>query len=231
MAGLMKWRNRGEALLRKIVGRAHATAESLAASAPYGPGYPGSAEAEVVQGAGLASQGGQAFARWQDLRQVYRDLAGPVEAETLAFMLEDLHGHLGTILHRTDRVLMGLGIEGRVPFLENEIMDFALNLPLAQKIGNKGGKRILKKVAEGFLPREIVYRRKVGFPVPWQGYLPATVPQVLQDGFVCEWMGWKTATLEAAYHLSPTSAFRLLAVEVFGRIFARGANPDSLEIL
>lgn len=231
MAAWMKWRNRGEALLRKGVGRAHLSAEAFAASAPYGPGYPGSAEVEVVQGAGLAAQGGRAFARWQALRQVYRDLAGPLEAETLAFMLEDLHGHLGTILHRTDRVLMGLGIEGRVPFLENEIMDFALNLPLAQKIGNKGGKRILKKVAEGFLPREIIYRRKVGFPVPWQGYLPATVPQVLRQGFVREWMGWNAPTLEAAYQLSPTSAFRLLAIEVFGRLFAQGESPDSLEIL
>lgn len=238
IAGRMVWRNRFEALLRRFTGQPFCTSAALAASAPYGLGYPGAAATEVVQGAGLAAQDLRAFGRWQTLRQTYRGMATDPDAEVLAFMLEDMHGHLGSILHRTDRVLMGLSIEGRVPFLENEVMDFALNLPLSHKMApsmvsgfsSEGGKRILKRVAEKFLPRDIVHRKKVGFPVPWQGYLPATVPHLLRDGFVRDWTGWSRSTLDAAYAMGSGSAFRLIAIEVFGRIFDEGASPESLEI-
>jgi asparagine synthase (glutamine-hydrolysing) len=245
------WRNRAESLWRRFMGPAYQDAGSYATTAPYGTAYPGPAASEVLQGAGLISQRGRGFARWQTLRRAYAERGAfpnpnesPVrklqkaietrEADVLAFLLEDMHGHLGTILHRTDRVLMGLSIEGRVPFLENDLIEFATHLPLAAKFGHgrkPEGKYLLKRVAEKWLPMDIVHRPKRGFPVAWQGYLPAGLPSLLRGGYVQDLLEWDTPTLEAAYNLNSTLAFRCIAMEVFGQIFALGRGPESIEVI
>jgi asparagine synthetase B (glutamine-hydrolysing) len=245
------WRNRAESLWRRLMGPAYQDASGYATTAPYGAAYPGSAASEVLQGAGLTSQRARGFARWQTLRRAYAEWGAfpnssdsPVkkiqnanesrEADVLAFMLEDMHGHLGSILHRTDRVLMGLSIEGRVPFLENALIDFATHLPLAAKFGHSRkpeGKYLLKRVAEKWLPKEIVHRPKVGFPVAWQGYIPTSMPAILRGGYVQDIFGWDKPTLEAAYNLNSTLAFRFIAMEVFGQIFALGRDPEAIEVI
>ena len=96
---------------------------------------------------------------------------GEAQKETLAFMLKDLKYYLMPILLRADRMSMGAGLEMRVPFLDHRMVDFAVNLPLARKIGIFQTKRLLKKVAERYLPREIVYRKKMGFLLPAEKWL------------------------------------------------------------
>ena len=60
-------------------------------------------------------------------------------------------------------MLMMHSIEGRVPFLESGIFEFALNLGLRHKIRGSEGKRVLKQVATRYLPTAIVNRKKMGF--------------------------------------------------------------------
>ena len=61
---------------------------------------------------------------------------------------------------------MATSIEARVPFLDNEIIDFARSLPRDFKQTLHHRKRVLKDVALRYLPAEIVHRRKSGFGVP-----------------------------------------------------------------
>lgn len=88
------------------------------------------------------------------------------EREMMAFMLKDLKYYLMPILRRTDRMSMGASLEMRVPFLDNRILDFAINIPLKYKVGFFKTKYLLKKVAERYLPKDIVYRKKMGFSLP-----------------------------------------------------------------
>lgn len=67
------------------------------------------------------------------------------------------------LLLRVDKIGMANSIEPRVPFLDFRIVEFAFNVPLSLKIKNGVHKHLLKKAAENILPKEIIYRKKIGF--------------------------------------------------------------------
>src|SRR5206468_11045691 len=60
----------------------------------------------------------------------------------------------------------GAGIEARVPFLDHRLVEFAASLPQHLKVSGLSSKIVLKRLAERYIPRETIYRRKVGFTVP-----------------------------------------------------------------
>ncbi|MFO1423352.1 MAG: N-acetylglutaminylglutamine amidotransferase [Candidatus Competibacteraceae bacterium] len=66
---------------------------------------------------------------------------------------------------RVDNMTMAWGLEARVPFLDHELVELAMQLPPALKIGG-GGKYVLKKIARGLLPNAVIDRPKGYFPVP-----------------------------------------------------------------
>lgn len=70
-------------------------------------------------------------------------------------------------LQRVDRMTMAHGLEGRVPFLDTEMIALGLSLPPEWKLKPTNGRRtekwILRKAFEDMLPREIVWRDKVQF--------------------------------------------------------------------
>jgi asparagine synthase (glutamine-hydrolysing) len=66
---------------------------------------------------------------------------------------------------RVDNMTMAWGLEARVPFLDHELVELAMQLPPELKIGG-GGKSVLKKIARGLLPDAVIDRPKGYFPVP-----------------------------------------------------------------
>ena len=58
---------------------------------------------------------------------------------------------------------MATGVEVRVPFLDQELIEFASKIPDRYKLRLGQEKWILKKVMEKHLPRNLIYRRKTGF--------------------------------------------------------------------
>lgn len=83
----------------------------------------------------------------------------------------DQQTYLVSILMRQDKMSMAASVESRVPFLDYRLVEFANSLPEKFKIRRFMGKYILKKVAGGFLPDEVIHRRKSGFGVPLGGWL------------------------------------------------------------
>jgi asparagine synthase (glutamine-hydrolysing) len=82
-------------------------------------------------------------------------------------MFWDGHTYLpDDILVKVDRATMSCGLEGRIPFLDNEVLRFAWRLPLAAKIEQGVGKAIVRRVLERHVPRELFDRPKAGFAVP-----------------------------------------------------------------
>jgi asparagine synthase (glutamine-hydrolysing) len=88
----------------------------------------------------------------------------------------DFQTYLVSILNRQDKMSMATSIEARVPFLDNEIIDFARSLPVEFKQTLKHRKRVLKDVALRYLPADIVHRRKSGFGVPLQPWFAGAGP-------------------------------------------------------
>ena len=70
------------------------------------------------------------------------------------------------LLMRVDKMSMGVGLEGRVPFLDHKLVELAMSIPESVKIKNGTLKYILKKSVRGLIPDELIDRKKQGFGVP-----------------------------------------------------------------
>lgn len=70
-----------------------------------------------------------------------------------------------------DRMALANSVEGRYPFLDIDLVEFATRIPPELKLHNYIEKYILKRVAGDLLPREIVQREKFGFHAPGSSYL------------------------------------------------------------
>ena len=72
----------------------------------------------------------------------------------------------GAMLTKVDRTSMAVGLEAREPLLDHRLVQFAATLPVSMRIRGGQGKWLLKRALEPFLPREILYRPKMGFVTP-----------------------------------------------------------------
>ena len=73
---------------------------------------------------------------------------------------------VGDILTKVDRASMAHSLEVRVPLLDHKLAEWVSGLPTSLKLHGGEGKYILKKAFEPLLPKDILYRPKMGFSVP-----------------------------------------------------------------
>jgi asparagine synthase (glutamine-hydrolysing) len=92
--------------------------------------------------------------------------------DTERMMYMDLVNYLPEdILTKLDRAGMASSLEGRVPFLDYRLVEFAWRLPLDFKIHDGQGKRILRSILARYVPRHLFERPKMGFNVPLHQWL------------------------------------------------------------
>jgi asparagine synthase (glutamine-hydrolysing) len=70
------------------------------------------------------------------------------------------------LLMRVDKMSMGVGLEGRVPFLDHRFVEYSMGIPTKMKLAGNESKHILKKAVRGIIPEAIIDRKKQGFGVP-----------------------------------------------------------------
>jgi asparagine synthase (glutamine-hydrolysing) len=104
------------------------------------------------------------IAAWQAAPNAWSDVTRCQFTDLCTWLPDDL-------LVKADRVLMGFGLEGRVPFLDHRVVEFGLGLSDALKVGGRQGKLFLKRWAERRIPPEHLWRRKRGFYVPIRQWL------------------------------------------------------------
>jgi asparagine synthase (glutamine-hydrolysing) len=97
------------------------------------------------------------------------------------YMLDD-------ILQKVDRATMSVSLEGREPFLDQHIIEWAAQLPVEYKY-NKGQKKyILKEIVHDYIPKTMMNRPKMGFGIPiasWlQNELKPFVDRYFDESFV-----------------------------------------------
>jgi len=96
----------------------------------------------------------------------------------------DLKGWLpDTYLEKLDKAAMAVGLEGRVPFLDHRLVEYAFRLPGRWKVKGHTTKYLLKKCLKGVLPESTIYKSKHGFAVPldewFRGRLKGFAAEVL----------------------------------------------------
>ena len=90
----------------------------------------------------------------------------------------------GLNLAYTDRASMAASVEVRVPFVDPVVAQAAFSLRGSDKIRRGQGKIALKRVAENWLPREIVYRPKASFGVPLRAWVRNDLQEIINDTLV-----------------------------------------------
>lgn len=88
---------------------------------------------------------------------------------------------LGLNLTYTDRASMAASVEVRVPFIDREMVDFAMSIPGDLKFKKGQGKYILKKAAERTLPHNIIYRPKASFGAPIRSWISTDLRPLIDD--------------------------------------------------
>jgi asparagine synthase (glutamine-hydrolysing) len=114
-------------------------------------------------------------------RDPYAEGLGAYEAATggtLERMSQaDLQTYLVELLMKQDQMSMAASLESRVPYLDHEFVERAAAIPARFKLRGWQTKAVLRTALKDLVPREILTRRKMGFPVPvsrWfrQGFWP-----------------------------------------------------------
>lgn len=151
-------------------------------------------------------------------------------------LYSDLKTYLVELLMKQDQMSMSASIESRVPFLDHSFVEFAAGVPDHMKLRKGVGKYIFKKVAEDLIPRDIIYRPKMGFPTPLRRWLredfaePAFRILRKKDGLLAELLdremldllieGQSSGAIDATDRL-----WRLLNLQIWGEIFLKGRGP------
>jgi asparagine synthase (glutamine-hydrolysing) len=166
------------------------------------------------------------------LPQRFLSLLAPVASAAdrafLAHCLCSLYDYIPRILHRHDRIGMGASMEMRVPFLQNDLFDFAFHLPRRAKLHRGIGKWVVKQAAAEILPTKIVYARKKGFPVTPK--FSSGTERLLVGGALAELMAWPSnVTQEIAGSLVRGHwRFQMVGLELWARMFFAGESPSAL---
>ena len=85
------------------------------------------------------------------------------------------------ILIKVDHMGMAASIENRVPFLDNEVVDLAVQMPSRLKWRGRERKHILKRAYADALPAAILRREKQGFSIPLKTWLNREWNSLLHD--------------------------------------------------
>ncbi len=135
------------------------------------------------------------------------------------------------MLLRNDKMSMAHAVEGRVPYLDHELVEFAFRLPRKLRLRRMTGKYILRRLAERLLPRATAQRRKMPFYVPIENYFEQADFVALMDDVLGEasvrrrgiFRPEAIANLRASMHardfLLVKQAFSLITLELWFRAF------------
>jgi asparagine synthase (glutamine-hydrolysing) len=105
------------------------------------------------------------------------------DARTLLdrLLYADLKTYLQELLMKQDQMSMAASLESRVPFLDRDLVEFSLRLPARLKLDGWTTKRVLREAMRNVLPREILERPKMGFPVPVGTWFRGAYRHVIED--------------------------------------------------
>jgi asparagine synthase (glutamine-hydrolysing) len=148
-------------------------------------------------------------------------------------LFADQKTYLVELLMKQDQMSMATSIESRVPFLDHPFVEFSTRVPGRLKLRGGQGKYIVKKAVEDLLPREIVYRRKMGFPTPVRQWLNDPRAERLfqflgkQDGFLATYLDGSRVKELIERHRSgrcdgADRLWRLLNLQIWGDVFITG---------
>jgi asparagine synthase (glutamine-hydrolysing) len=167
--------------------------------------------------------------RYWNARPQQSDLARTLYADQKTYLVE--------LLMKQDQMSMAASLESRVPFLEHTLVEFAAGIPDNLKMRGRTQKYVLKKALRGLLPRDIIYRKKMGFPTPLRQWMRDARAEPLyralrsRHGLVAEYFDARAVDSLIERHRSgridaTDRLWRLVNVELWGDLFLTGRREE-----
>lgn len=156
------------------------------------------------------------------------------DAPLLSRMLyADQKTYLLELLMKQDQMSMATSIESRVPILDHPFVEFAATVPARLKVRGSVAKYVFKRAVEDLLPRDIIHRKKMGFPTPLRQWLREPCAEGLFDilreknGLLASYV--KPSALDSLLDRhqrgledATDRIWRLLNLQIWGDIFLTG---------
>jgi asparagine synthase (glutamine-hydrolysing) len=121
----------------------------------------------------------------RELVAAHFDRPGAETALDAALRIDTMIMLVDDPVKRVDNMTMAWGLEGRVPFLDHELVELAAACPPGLKLAH-GGKGVLKDAARKLLPAEVIDRRKGYFPVPGIKHLQGPLLGKVRDALLSQ---------------------------------------------
>lgn len=147
---------------------------------------------------------------------------------------------LSELLCRQDKMSMAHSVENRVPYLDNEMVQLAFNIPERYLMSPeaKEGKFILKDVASEFFGREFAFRKKVGFFIPGnlflssnKSFLHKVLGNAKKRGVICcdmleQWADHELGAIGGLNHFRSALFSKMFTLEIWCELFLDGRSVN-----
>jgi asparagine synthase (glutamine-hydrolysing) len=163
--------------------------------------------------------------------------ARPGASSLARTLYADQKTYLVELLLKQDRMSMAASIESRVPFLDHTLVEFAARIPDSLMIRGRTQKYVLKAAVADLLPRDIVHRKKMGFPTPLAQWLRHPSAEQLYarlrsaDGLLAAHLDFRQVDELIEGHRSGREdatdrIWRLLNLQLWGDLFLTGRREQ-----
>lgn len=135
----------------------------------------------------------------RELRAWYSGVFGQLRDESDDSMQAHLKFHrrknLPNLLRRLDSASMMSSVEGRTPFADQLVAQYAESIPMNRKfvggVGDNRTKIVLREAFADVLPAEVLSRPKASFPLPFQQWIGAAGDVLKRSGFAQSYFRWE----------------------------------------
>lgn len=117
---------------------------------------------------------------YADIDRYLEEMDSHERYDELGYLYERMY-MMDQVLVKVDRASMMHALEVRAPFLDTHVVDLANHMPASYKLHGLTRKYVLKKLMEGKLPHDIIYRKKKGFGMPIGPWMRGALRPLLSD--------------------------------------------------
>lgn len=152
-------------------------------------------------------------------------IPGEDERALKALMLKNLCDYQQHLLNRRHEYASAAGVALHYPFLDLDVVRFAVNLAVSHCVSKGVSKRVVREAAEPYLG-DLSKRGKWGGAVPYEWVRP--LEGLLAGGFLEEAVGYDHELLGTAPGIDAKARWNLVDIELWGRICMLGEEPGEL---
>jgi asparagine synthase (glutamine-hydrolysing) len=163
----------------------------------------------------------------RSIENALSEIKNPEERYMKVMLIENLCEYQQHLLNRRFELSATNGISLYFPFLDLEMIRFAINLPVEHCVDFDQSKIVIRKAAIPYLGTERAGQMKWGGDVPLENWIPP-LKFLLGDGFLREAFRFDSGVLDHVFIGNPGLLWNIIDLELWGRMCLYGQSPDNL---